>query len=53
MSTEIVTRIQVGGTAGTAPYDVLVGAGCSVSCPGCSGTAPSGSPLHPEALADR
>ncbi|MGI5351115.1 3-dehydroquinate synthase [Streptomyces sp. CA-250714] len=47
-----VTRIAVGGTAGTAPYDVLVGRQLLGELPGLIGTeAQRVAVLHPEALA--
>ncbi|GAA2593393.1 3-dehydroquinate synthase [Streptomyces axinellae] len=48
-----VTRIAVGGTAGTAPYDVLVGRQLLGELPGLIGReARRVAVLHPEALAD-
>jgi len=47
-----VTRIAVGGTAGTAPYDVLVGRQLLGELPGLIGSdAQRVAVLHPEALA--
>ncbi|MGP3974759.1 3-dehydroquinate synthase [Streptomyces sp. 8N114] len=47
-----VTRIAVGGTAGTAPYDVLVGRQLLGELPGLIGAeAQRVAVLHPEALA--
>ncbi|CAM3630539.1 MULTISPECIES: 3-dehydroquinate synthase [Streptomyces] len=47
-----VTRIAVGGTAGTAPYDVLVGRQLLGELPGLIGEAAQRvAVLHPEALA--
>ncbi|MFE5739983.1 3-dehydroquinate synthase [Streptomyces celluloflavus] len=50
--TEQATRIQVGGTAGTEPYEVLVGRQLLGELPGLIGTgAKRVAVLHPEALA--
>ncbi|MEU5303417.1 3-dehydroquinate synthase [Streptomyces noursei] len=50
--TEHATRIQVGGTAGTDPYEVLVGRQLLGELPGLIGTAAKRvAVLHPEALA--
>ncbi|WP_411125470.1 3-dehydroquinate synthase [Streptomyces sp. x-19] len=50
--TEQATRIQVGGTAGTDPYEVLVGRQLLGELPGLIGTAAQRvAVLHPEALA--
>ncbi|MER6051077.1 3-dehydroquinate synthase [Streptomyces sp. NPDC001793] len=49
--TEHATRIQVGGTAGTDPYEVLVGRQLLGELPGLIGTgARRVAVLHPEAL---
>lgn len=53
MTEHPVTRIQVGGTEGTDPYEVLVGRQLLAELPGLIG--PSGTRvavLHPEALAE-
>ncbi|WP_329320291.1 3-dehydroquinate synthase [Streptomyces sp. NBC_01262] len=48
----MITRIQVGGSAGTAPYEVLVGRQLLAELPGLIGTdAKRVAVLHPEALA--
>ncbi|MGR3933205.1 3-dehydroquinate synthase [Streptomyces sp. BRA346] len=53
MSTETPTRIQVGGTAGTAPYEVLVGRQLLGELPGLIGEGTKRvAVLHPEALAE-
>ncbi|REK87733.1 3-dehydroquinate synthase [Streptomyces inhibens] len=50
--TEQATRIQVGGTAGTDPYEVLVGRQLLGELPGLIGdTVKRVAVLHPEALA--
>ncbi|MGW5698061.1 3-dehydroquinate synthase, partial [Streptomyces asiaticus] len=47
------TRVQVGGTAGTAPYEVLIGRQLLGELPGLLGTlAKRVAVLHPEALAE-
>lgn len=52
MTEQALTRISVGGTAGTAPYDVLVGTRLLGELPGLIGpTARRVAVLHPEALA--
>ena len=43
MTDQAVTRIQVGGTAGTDPYEVLVGRQLLGELPGLIGDGPSGS----------
>jgi 3-dehydroquinate synthase len=52
MTDQTVTRIQVGGTAGTAPYEVLVGRQLLGELPGLIGRARRVAVLHPEALAE-
>ncbi|NLU66354.1 3-dehydroquinate synthase [Streptomyces sp. HNM0574] len=53
MTTETPTRITVGGTEGTAPYDVLVGRQLLGELPGLIGeSAKRVAVLHPEALAE-
>ena len=53
MTDQAVTRIQVGGTAGTDPYEVLVGRQLLGELPGLIGAqAPRVAVLHPEALAE-
>ncbi|MFG2183415.1 3-dehydroquinate synthase, partial [Streptomyces abikoensis] len=50
--TDAPTRIQVAGSAGTAPYEVLVGRQLLGELPGLIGTrAKRVAVLHPEALA--
>jgi 3-dehydroquinate synthase len=49
---QTVTRIQVGGTAGSAPYEVLVGRQLLGELPGLIGRAQRVAVLHPEALAE-
>ncbi|MFF3555129.1 3-dehydroquinate synthase [Streptomyces tsukubensis] len=50
MTEQAVTRIRVGGTEGTAPYDVLVGRQLLGELPGLIGRAQRVAVLHPEAL---
>ncbi|MFI1257823.1 3-dehydroquinate synthase [Streptomyces netropsis] len=51
--TDAPTRIQVAGSAGTAPYEVLVGSQLLGELPGLIGTAAQRvAVLHPEALAE-
>ncbi|MFD8868831.1 3-dehydroquinate synthase [Streptomyces sp. NPDC059590] len=53
MSTDTPTRIQVGGTAGSEPYEVLVGHRLLGELPGLIGTAAKRvAVLHPESLAE-
>ncbi|MFI9581610.1 3-dehydroquinate synthase [Streptomyces sp. NPDC052236] len=51
MTDQAVTRIQVGGTEGSAPYEVLVGRQLLNELPGLIGNAQRVAVLHPEALA--
>ncbi|NGN63058.1 3-dehydroquinate synthase [Streptomyces sp. A7024] len=51
MTEETVTRVHVGGTAGTDPYDVLIGRQLLGELPGLIGTdAKRVAVIHPEAL---
>ncbi|MFJ8230945.1 3-dehydroquinate synthase [Streptomyces sp. NPDC094448] len=50
MTEQAVTRIRVGGTEGTAPYDVLVGRQLLGELAGLIGRAQRVAVLHPEAL---
>ncbi|MGK5529250.1 3-dehydroquinate synthase [Streptomyces sp. URMC 129] len=51
--TDVPTRITVGGSAGTAPYDVLIGRRLLGELPGLiGGEARRVAVLHPEALAE-
>ncbi|WP_419993419.1 3-dehydroquinate synthase [Streptomyces boninensis] len=51
MTDETVTRIHIGGTAGTDPYDVLIGRELLGELPGLIGTdAKRVAVIHPEAL---
>ncbi|MEV4507222.1 3-dehydroquinate synthase, partial [Streptomyces klenkii] len=51
--TDAPTRIQVAGSAGTDPYEVLVGRQLLGELPGLIGTkAKRVAVLHPEALAE-
>ncbi|QDY75865.1 3-dehydroquinate synthase [Streptomyces qinzhouensis] len=50
MTEQAVTRIRVGGTEGTAPYDVLVGGQLLGELPGLIGSAQRVAVIHPEAL---
>ncbi|GHH92462.1 3-dehydroquinate synthase [Streptomyces capillispiralis] len=53
MSSEAVTRIHIGGTAGTDPYDVLVGRQLLGELAGLIGTkAKRVAVVHPESLAE-
>ena len=53
MSNEAVTRIHVAGTAGTEPYDVLVGRQLLDELPGLIGDGVQRvAVIHPEALAE-
>ncbi|MFJ6948843.1 3-dehydroquinate synthase [Streptomyces wuyuanensis] len=53
MTEQAVTRIQVGGTAGTDPYEVLVGRSLLGELPGLIGPrAKRVAVIHPEALAE-
>lgn len=53
MSSEAVTRIHIGGTAGTDPYEVLVGRQLLGELGGLIGTAAQRvAVVHPEALAE-
>lgn len=53
MSSEAVTRIHIGGTAGTDPYEVLVGRQLLGELGGLIGTAAKRvAVVHPEALAE-
>ncbi|MEV0964848.1 MULTISPECIES: 3-dehydroquinate synthase [unclassified Streptomyces] len=53
MTEQAVTRIQVGGTAGTDPYEVLVGRSLLGELPGLVGPgAKRVAVVHPEALAE-
>jgi 3-dehydroquinate synthase len=49
---EPITRVPVGGTAGTDPYEVLVGRQLLGELPGLVGRAKRVAVIHPEALAE-
>ena len=52
MTDQAVTRIQVGGTEGSDPYEVLVGRQLLGELPGLIGRGQRVAVLHPEALAE-